>query len=90
VDNHGKATVKVWDRTGHILFTEDVALAPPITPLFNGKKVELSRDGTRVAYHGWEPGEGDVKKAIGRTRVWDVATGREVFRRDTKVRVSHS
>jgi WD40 repeat protein len=53
------------------------------TPLLSAKKVELSRDGTRLAYHGLDPGGVPGKsKPVGRLRVWEVATGREVFRRD--------
>ena len=78
-----RATVlKVWDDSGKVLFTANATPAGPTTPLFSPKTVALSRDGTRLAYHGWDPGDADGTKPLGRLRVWDVATGREVFHRD--------
>ncbi len=79
----GTTVLKVWDEAGQVLFTADVASAGYSTPLMDPKKVVLSRDGTRVAYHGWDPRQVDGKpKTVGRLRVWDVATGREVFHRE--------
>ena len=81
-----RATVlKVWDDSGKVLFTADATPAGPPTPLFSPKTVALSRDGSRLAYHGWDPGDADGTKPLGRLRVWDVATGREVFHRDDDV-----
>ena len=82
----GKTVLKVWDEAGHVLFTADVASAGYSTPLMDPKKVVLSRDGSRVAYHGWDPRQADgPPKTIGRLRVWDVATGREVFHREGEI-----
>jgi WD40 repeat protein len=78
-----EATVlKVWDEAGKVLFTANATPAGRTTPLLSPKKVVLNRDGTRLAYHGWDPGGMDRKKPVGRLRAWDVATGREVFHRD--------
>jgi len=82
----GKTVLKVWDEAGHVLFTADVAPAVLTTPLLSPKKVELSPDGTRVAYHGWDSSRSKEKpRDLGRLRVWDVATGREVFHRDDQL-----
>jgi WD40 repeat protein len=78
----GTTVLKVWDDSGKVLFTVDATRAGHTTPLFGPKKVALSRDGTRLVYHGWDPGDADGKKPLGRLRAWDVATGREVFHRD--------
>ncbi len=79
----GMTVLKVWDEAGHVRFTTDVASAGYGSPLMDPKKVVLSRDGSRVAYHGWDPRQADgPPKKIGRLRVWDVATGREVFHRE--------
>jgi serine/threonine protein kinase/WD40 repeat protein len=79
----GATVLKVWGAAGNVLFTTDATPAGHTTPLFIPKKVALSRDGTRLAYHGWDPVGVDGKsKPIGRLRVWDLATGREVFHRD--------
>ena len=84
----GKTELKVWDEAGRVLFTTDIAPAVHTRPFLNIKKVELSHDGTRVAYHGWEPGRADGNgRDVGRLRVWDVATGREVFHHNGEERV---
>jgi eukaryotic-like serine/threonine-protein kinase len=78
----GATVLKVWEA-GKVVFTANATPAGHSTPLFSPKKVGLSRDGTRLAYHGWDPrGVGGKSKPIGRLRVWDVATGREVFHHD--------
>src|SRR5262249_55223334 len=51
----GKTVLKVWDETGHVLFTTDADPAGLNTPLLSPKQVELTRDGTRLAYHSWDP-----------------------------------
>jgi WD40 repeat protein len=69
----GATVVKVWDEAGKVLFTVNATPAGHATPLFSPKKVELSRDGSRVAYHGWDPGGMEGKsKPVGRLRVWGV------------------
>ncbi len=81
-----KTVLKVWDEAGHVLFTADVAPTGYSTPLMDPKKVVLSRDGTRVAYHGWDPHQVDgPPKIVGRLRVWDVATGRELLHRNAEL-----
>ena len=47
----GKTEIKVWDQAGQVLFqtTEPALDGPRISS--HGRAVELSRDGTRLAYH---------------------------------------
>ena len=87
----GATVLKVWDEAGKVLFTANATPAGHSTPLSSPKKVELTRDGTRLAYHGWDPGTvSRNSKPIGRLRVWDVATGRDVFHHDDEGAFLHS
>ena len=55
--------LKVWDEAGKVLFTANATPAGPTTPPSSPKTVALSRDGTRLAYHGW-----DRVRSMGRGR----------------------
>ena len=48
----GKTVLKVWDEAGNVLFTANGAPTGPPRLLSELQKVELSRDGTRLAYYG--------------------------------------
>ncbi len=79
----GTTTLKVWDEAGKVLFTTNASPAGYNNPTLSPKKVILSRDGTRLVYHDWDPvGSGGKPQHVGHLRIWDVETGREVFRRD--------
>jgi serine/threonine protein kinase/WD40 repeat protein len=79
----GKTELKVWDDSGKITFTANVTTAHHNTPLLSAKKVALCRDGTRVAFHAWDsPAATGKPKAVGRLRVWDVDSRRELFTRE--------
>jgi len=80
--------VKVWDQGGNVRFT---STSPPTGPYVSWqgfRRVELSRDGTRLACFGSDSNQVDgekvhwERKEVGRLRVWDVGRGQEVFRRD--------
>jgi serine/threonine protein kinase/WD40 repeat protein len=82
----GKRVIKVWDEAGHVVFTTNEASAfhDPY-PLLH-KRAVLSHDGTRLAHYSQEAGGADgTSKIVNRLRVWDVATGREVFHRDVEI-----
>ena len=94
-DSDGMVVVKVWDEGGNVRFT---STSPPTGPYASSqgfRRVELSRDGKRLACFGsdcnrvdGEQLDGEQKEA-GRLRVWDVNGGQEVFRRDFPGRVFH-
>ena len=75
-----KLEVKVWDETGKIVFgaSEDLSRENTYEP-----KVRLSPDGTRLALVAWiGQARGSVVDFTGSwLRVWDLATGRELYRR---------
>jgi eukaryotic-like serine/threonine-protein kinase len=79
-----KAEIKVWDSAGRVLFTtSDV---PPEAGRPRDRDVWLNRDGTRLAY--WATDQGTIERGqvqfLSRIRVWDIASGRELFRRDER------
>ena len=72
--------VKVWDEAGDFHFgaTEDISA---ISLQF--AKLRLSRDGKCLALLAWTwDRKSRVDPGRHRLRVWDLATGRELFRRD--------
>ena len=79
----GKTEIKVWNQAGEVLFqTTEPALD---SPRFGSsdRAVELSRDGTRLAYRANYRFRADgAKKLVSQVRVWDIATGRSVFHRN--------
>ncbi len=79
----GKAELKVWDEVGTVLFARtDTSKSDTASSLIY-RKVELSRDGTRLAFLGRDAdGVDGGHPPVIRLRVWDVAGGREVFRYD--------
>ncbi len=91
--NDGKVAVKVWDEIGDVRFTTTSPPTGPVASSQGFRRVALSRDGTRLAGFGSDASRVDgepadwTKKQVGRLRVWDVAGGREVFRRDCPGRV---
>ena len=62
----GKTVLKVWDEAGNVLFTANDAPAVPDPSSCSAKRVELSRDGTRLAYYGWEAGASGREAEDGR------------------------
>ena len=81
----GETVLKVWDEAGKVVFTAtDQEAGPPASATTdNTRNVELSRDGMLLAYSGWTSTSADGKrKETGRLRVWEIATGREILRRD--------
>jgi WD40 repeat protein len=73
--------LRVWDGSGKVLFAvtdtrADTRVALP-------RYLKLSRDGTRLAYSVSDAvGAADKGKLVSRLRVWDVATHKELLRRD--------
>ena len=94
-DSDGKVVVKVWDDGGNVRFTSTSAPTGPHASSQGFRKVELSRDGTRLVCFGSDSNRVDreqvdrERKEVGRLRVWDVGGGQEVFRRDCPGRVFH-
>ena len=80
-DTDGKVVVKVWDEVGNVRFTSTSAPTGPYASSQGFRKVELSRDGTRLACFGSDSNRvdseqvGGEQKEVGRLRVWDVAGG---------------
>jgi eukaryotic-like serine/threonine-protein kinase len=79
----GKTEIKVWDQAGQVLFqTTEPAVDGPRNS-FSGRAVELSRDGTRLAYRATHRSRTDgPEKLVVQFRAWDIATGRSVFHRE--------
>ncbi len=66
--------LRVWNQAGKILFrVKGAELNTPRPVAMLRRTLKLSRDGARLAYCSMNPG------AI---RVWEIDTGRELFRRD--------
>ncbi len=78
-----KTLLKVWDQAGRILFTKVDAPSNHAVTVSRSSKVELSRDGARLAYscRALTLPLGKPKE-VPRLRVWEIASGRELFRRD--------
>ncbi len=84
-------TLKAWDEAGHVLFTVTDAPVGHKASSRSPIRLELSRDGTRLAYSAWEDAPGDGRgNGVARLRVWDLAAGREVLRRDDQGGSFHS
>ena len=78
--SNGKLEVNAWDTTGKVVFKVDIDISPRS---LNDASLRLSADGSRLAALSWETDRRDPKRSQGRwLRVWDLATGRELFRRD--------
>ncbi len=79
----GETRIAVWDGAGRVVFeTTEAALDGPEAS-YDDRAVKLSRDGTRLAYRATvRSRDGEPESAVGRIRVWDIATGREIFRQD--------
>jgi WD40 repeat protein len=77
----GQTVLKVWDEAGKVLFTATDQGARPDTESYSTRRFALSRDGTRLAYSAWDSTHGKAQE-LARLRVWEIATGREIFRRD--------
>ena len=78
----GRDEVKVWDDAGKVRFaTSHAAYEESRRSGFaRGGSVLLSRDGARLAYSSLVGFTSDAKrKGVSLLRVWDVATGRELF-----------
>jgi eukaryotic-like serine/threonine-protein kinase len=94
-DTDGMVVVKVWDEGGNVRFTSTSPSTGPHASSQGFRKVELSRDGTRLACFGSDSNRVDgeqvdrEQKEVGRLRVWDVGGSQEVFRRDCPGRVFH-
>jgi WD40 repeat protein len=74
----GAKEVRVWDRTGQVLFSTRAELPGSIS------QVHLSPTGEHLIVSAYELARTDVKaKTPGQLRVWELATGREVFQRTT-------
>jgi eukaryotic-like serine/threonine-protein kinase len=74
--------IKVWDVGGRVLLTKSEV--QPASPRSLRHDVLLSGDGTRVAYSVLDQGfvqNGQVRYS-NRLCVWDIASGRELFRLD--------
>ena len=81
----GETILKVWDEAGKVVFTVTDRETGPLTSdhRHHTRRVELSRDGTRLAYSAWTSASAQGKrKEAGWLRVWEIATGRELLRRD--------
>ncbi len=81
-DPDGKTLVKVWDEAGHVAFAATDAPAARDASAGSIRRVELSRDGTRVAYAARDWNGSARRGAIARLRAWEIPSGRELFRRD--------
>ncbi len=79
----GKTEIKVWDQAGQVLFqTTEPALNGPRISLTR-RAVQLSRDGTRLAYHATYQSRADgAEKRVVQIRAWHIVTGRSIFHRD--------
>ena len=78
-----KTTLKVWDDAGNILFTTTEAPTDHDATSSSSCGVQLSPDGTRLAFAVRSRTPSDSKrKEIAEVRVWDIATRRQVLRRD--------
>ena len=78
--SNGKLEVDAWDKTGKVLLKVNIDIS---TRFFNDASLRLSGDCTRLAVLSWESDPRDPKRPQGGwVRVWDLATGRELFRRD--------
>ncbi|MCI0459730.1 MAG: WD40 repeat domain-containing serine/threonine-protein kinase, partial [Gemmataceae bacterium] len=79
----GTTTIKVWDATGKVLFAATDAAAPNLS-ISMPRDLTFSPDGTRLAYSAYDNTHTAGKRSIAsRLRVWDVASGKELFRRDS-------
>lgn len=79
--------VRVWDETGRVVFTTEDELAPGQVVTGRGSKVALNQDATRVAllagYTIRDPvADNSPSQRETRLRVWNIADGTELFRRD--------
>ena len=79
------------DDSGKVLFrATDPAFEPSAGPVYR-RDVSLSHDGGRLAYWAYHrTGIRDKARTVGRFRVWDVASGREVFRHDVELEGTRS
>jgi eukaryotic-like serine/threonine-protein kinase len=79
-DRAGKDEVKVWDPGGKLLLSVPLGAASRATT-GRGVALALSGDGRRVAA-AWDArtSEGDRKRTPGEVRVWEVGTGKQLFR----------
>ena len=83
-DPDGQTVLKVWDEAGKVVFTatdREAGPRSPPRPAIIPESLELSRDGMLLAYSGWTSTDGK-RKETGWLRVWEIATGREILRRD--------
>jgi WD40 repeat protein len=79
----GKTEIKVWDQAGQVLFqtTEPALDCPRIN--FSDRAVQLSHDGTRLAYRATYRFRTDgAEKMVVQIRASNIAAGRSVFHRD--------
>jgi WD40 repeat protein len=75
--------IKVWDVAGKVLFSAKDVSPGPYESLM--RYLRLSADGTRLAYSAVDhvsTRAAGKPTHTGRLRVWEVAAGRELFRRD--------
>jgi WD40 repeat protein/serine/threonine protein kinase len=80
--SRGNHVVKVWDRTGRVLFT--TKYTRPNVRFDYEREAKLSPDGARLALSmNDEVADGGREKPAGAVRVWDVLTGKELFRLDS-------
>jgi serine/threonine protein kinase/WD40 repeat protein len=79
--SEGRTDIKVWDEAGKPLFSATDAHAGILSR--GDRLLRLSADGARLAYSAYDRVIGATwLKGVGRLRVWDIATGKVLFRRD--------
>ena len=79
----GKTEIKVWDETGKVLFGATEPAVENPRPSIKERRIRLNRHGTRLAYWAsYRYGDSEKQNTMYQYRVWDVASGRALFRHD--------